>query len=164
MIMILTYFYDAFKKILYNIIVGWCDQREKILALKKRLICSTKKNLDEFDNSDKYNSSDELFELIELDYVKQNQPIHTIKTNFKSNTSPNLTINKQPLEINNKSFTYLNIVSNRDLPLHNPVWYCKFCNKKLLYYSNIYCCNDNIFCTPNCRDRYLNYSRLNNNI
>jgi hypothetical protein len=73
-------------------------------------------------------------------------------------------INKQPLEINNKSFTYLNIVSNRDLPLHNPVWYCKFCNKKLLYYSNIYCCNDNIFCTPNCRDRYLNYSRLNNNI
>jgi hypothetical protein len=71
--MILTYFYDAFKKILYNIIVGWCDQREKILALKKRLICSTKKNLDEFDNSDKYNSSDELFELIELDYVKKNQ-------------------------------------------------------------------------------------------
>jgi hypothetical protein len=35
-------------------------------------------------------------------------------------------------------------------------WFCKTCYKQISKYSNIYCCNDFIFCTYKCRKRFLN--------
>jgi len=55
---------------------------------------------------------------------------------IRSNTSPNLQILQNPKQMN---------------------CFCKTCNKQISKHSNIYCCNDYIFCTPNCRDRFLNY-------
>jgi hypothetical protein len=158
MLMIFTYLYNSLKKIIYNIIVTGCDQRENILIFKKRLMCGLKINLsDEFDEVDKFKSSDELVELIDLECIKPIKPIHPIKPNFKSNTSPNLTINKEAAQTKTKSSTHLNIISNHSLEIYKPDWYCRVCNRKLLSNANIYCCNDNIFCTPNCRDRFLNF-------
>ncbi len=160
MTMLFTYLYNAFKKIVYNIIISGCNQRENILAFKKLLICSIKNNSsDNFDDSsDKQKSSDELFELIELESVKQYVPcpIHLIKTNFKHNTSPNLTINKESLQLKTRSVEHLNTISNNKIT-YKPDFYCRVCNKKMLEHATIYCYSDNIFCTPNCRDRFLNY-------
>ena len=120
------------------------------------------------DDFDSVNKSDETklydsIELIELDTIMPCIPCIPIKTNIKYNTSPNLTINKDTLKPKNRSTPYL-IIKDCDIPFYKPEWYCSFCKKKLLPHANMYCCNDNIFCTPNCRDRYLNYFRVNNNI
>ncbi len=176
--MIFTYLYSVIKKIVYTIITIGCDPTENILAFKRRLIyCKKNNSSDEFDilMTDKDESiseeddddDDELGELVKLDSIKPIKaikPIHPPKSNIKSNTSPNLLINKESLQIKTKSSTHLNVVNKDDLPNYEVNWYCGFCKKKLLPYANIYCCNDNIFCTPNCRDRFLNYFRLNNNI
>ncbi len=163
MVMIFTYLYNAIKKILYNIIIAGCDQTEKILEFKRKFICSAKINLSDEFNVFKKDDNDELVDLIETETVCNK---NIVKTNFKSNTSPNLAINKNFLNTNlkNKSIGHLNVSESNSFPAYKPEWYCCTCKRKLSAHANMYCCNDNIFCSSNCRDRYLNYFRLNNNI
>jgi hypothetical protein len=135
------------------------------LKLKKYLYYYINKLFSSEDKSD--SDSDSNYTDIEFDYesceekkeikpvkpiklIKQNNPNKQIesiyrkypKENIRCNTSPNLSIDRI-LSIN---------------------WYCKNCKKKIYRNENIYCCNDFIFCTPNCRDRFLNFLQINNNI
>jgi hypothetical protein len=143
--MLFMYLYNTLKNIVYNIVAA-CDQYENIVAFRKKFMQTIKDSIsNEFDE-------DEVI------------PSVTTKTNFKSNTSPNLTIGKDIFKTKVRSTSYLYVTGDRDLPAYKPEWFCCSCKKKLLPYANMYCCNDNIFCTSNCRDRYLNYFRLNNNI
>lgn len=158
--MIFTYIYNALKKLVYNIIISGCDQTENILEFKRKFICGSigSSNLANPTLTPSPESDPELDELTELETVRRS--IQT-KNQFKSNTSPNLAINKQSLQIKTRSTSNFVNYGNQ---VYNPDWYCGFCKIKLSTHANMYCCNDNIFCTPNCRDRFLNYFRLNNNI
>lgn len=84
------------------------------------------------------------------------KPIHSTRLN----TSPNLNINKSSTHRNYKSEMSLE-THMKEMKLE---WYCKNCMKKLPNTGNIYCCHDFIFCTPNCRDRFISVFRINNNI
>jgi len=76
---------------------------------------------------------------------------------FRSNTSPNLNIDRNVFIKSKKNSENSLQEEQKLIQLEEIDWFCKTCCRKISRYSNIYCCNDNIFCTPNCRDRFLNY-------
>ncbi len=150
--------YDTVLKTVYNIIfIGYeYTKEDNIFKCDKMLTFGRKICISSTDDFDiETNLSDEFLETKPL-------KIH-LPTNahFKSNTSPNLEIGEELPQIKKQSETkstgQIISMSELDLPVYNPDWYCRVCKRKLLAHTNIYCCNDNIFCTPNCRDRYLYY-------
>lgn len=91
---------------------------------------------------------------------------HKINENIRNNTSPDLSIKNNRLINNNKSFGNFTLdKSSKKLNLNIQLeWFCKNCTKKIYQHANIYCCYDSIFCTPNCRDQFLKFQKINNNI
>ena len=130
MIGIITYIYLKFKNYLDSFLINYTDDYN---------ICI-------FDQPYDFN----LIELQESYKVGQIYP----NSQIRSNTSPNLNIDRNVFIKSNKN-SECNLQSEQILK--HIGWFCKTCSKKISRYSNIYCCNDNIFCTPNCRDKFLNY-------
>ena len=89
-------------------------------------------------------------------FIKNKVPIEKIRYN----TSPDLTIKKNIYIKNNNSVINLQEYDKKV----KIIWFCKECKTKITRYGNIYCCNDFLFCTPNCRDRFQNFVKINNNI
>lgn len=152
------------------------------------LIINSVKLLFIFDNLDDLDDFDDLDDLKKPDKFDIEMPMSTLNKNIiTNNTSPNLNIPKlQPArnyrsEVNSCDLdlkesekfdieipmSTLNKNRTNTLPnsnIHKIKWRCKDCNKKLLPNRNLYCCYDSIFCTPNCRDRYISIFHKNNNI
>ena len=42
-------------------------------------------------------------------------------------------------------------------------WKCYYCNYRIPYYKDLYCSNDKVFCSFNCRDDFL-INKINNKI
>jgi hypothetical protein len=136
-IMIFTYLYNTIQKIVQTIITISCEKKY-IYPFKQEQILNITEN--------------------------KTTVTEPVKLNIRPNTSPNLLINKEMFKNKVKSSAYLNVLNNDNFSQYEPNWYCAYCKKKLLAYGTIYCCYDNILCSSNCRDRFLNYFRLNNNI
>lgn len=75
---------------------------------------------------------------------------------FKSNNK-NYFLNEIDIESNIKPNKYYNTLNVDDtFKLNSTIlWKCYLCRKLIRYNSDIFCCNDYIFCTNTCRNNYF---------
>lgn len=135
MFQIINYLYFKLTKYLRELLQCYPDKTDLCLVSQSNGV-----EIDQVRN-------DEFSKQTQINLPKQSYPYHQIR----SNTSPNLITDKNLLI---KSIKVNNLKEQRTKQID---WFCKTCSKQIGQYGNIYCCNDFIFCTPNCRDRFLNY-------
>ena len=125
----------------------------------------------------------------DISYIitKRSNPIELSKKNVKSlkdiikesdefeeieHLSREYRLNKIRPNTTNDLYNYKNNMINTSKSGENIMnsdkifWLCFNCKHRIPYYRDLYCSNDKIFCSSNCRDNFLinKINKINNNI
>ncbi len=157
---IFSYIYTIYNYIIPNCKHNKLDNQEEIIDLQKK----SPKSLREIINEEICNSNRIMSKKEKEEIYKKERGImesNNLTREYRlQKTRPNTT---HDLYNYNNNIIKTSKSEENILDSDKIFWICFKCNHRIPYYRDLYCSNDKVFCSFNCRDDFL-INKINNKI